>query len=80
MSGTFHWSMSPMAAKLDGGVISDVRMACGAVQCTPRRLFEVEDLIKGETPGEEIETLVTRIAASGAKAAQLQSLQSAADG
>ena len=56
-----------MAAKTEGGVISDVRMACGAVQCTPRRLFEVEDLIKGEAPGEEIETLVTRVAASGAK-------------
>lgn len=56
-----------MAAKLEGGQISDMRMACGAVQCTPRRLTDVEDLVKGETPGEEIETLVARVAASGAK-------------
>jgi hypothetical protein len=27
----------------------------------------VEDLIKGEAPGEELETLVKRVAASGAK-------------
>jgi xanthine dehydrogenase YagS FAD-binding subunit len=44
-----------------------VRMACGAVQCTPRRMGDVEDLIKGEAPGEEIETLVGRVASSGAK-------------
>ncbi|HSM41596.1 MAG TPA: xanthine dehydrogenase family protein subunit M [Afifellaceae bacterium] len=56
-----------MAAKVDGGTISHVSMVCGAVQCTPRRLTEVEDLIKGEAPGEELETLVKRVAASGAK-------------
>jgi xanthine dehydrogenase YagS FAD-binding subunit len=56
-----------MAAKVEGGKISDVSMVCGAVQCTPRRLTEVEDLIKGEAPGEELETLVKRVAASGAK-------------
>ncbi len=56
-----------MAAKLEDGRISDVRMACGSVQCTPRRLTDVEDLLKGETPGEEIETLVARVASSGAK-------------
>ncbi|NNG06047.1 MAG: xanthine dehydrogenase family protein subunit M [Inquilinus sp.] len=56
-----------MAAKLEGGRISDARIACGAVQCTPRRLTDVEDLIKGETPDEELETLVARVASSGAK-------------
>ena len=56
-----------MAAKMDGGKISDVSMVCGAVQCTPRRLTDVEDLIKGEAPGEELETLVKRVATSGAK-------------
>ena len=56
-----------MAAQMDGGKIADVRMACGAVQCTPRRLSDVEDLLKGEAPGEETETLVGRIASSGAK-------------
>ncbi len=56
-----------MAARMDGGRISDVSMVCGAVQCTPRRLTDVEDLVKGERPGEELESLVKRVAASGAK-------------
>ena len=57
-----------MAARMDGGKISDVSMVCGAVQCTPRRLADVEDLIKGEAPNTELETLVKRVASSGAKA------------
>jgi len=56
-----------MAARMDGGTISDARIACGGVQCTPRRLTDVEDLIKGEAPNEELETLVARVASSGAK-------------
>ena len=57
-----------MVAKTAGGKISDVRMACGAVQCTPRRMSNVEDLLKGETAGPEIEKLAKRVAAQGAKA------------
>lgn len=56
-----------MAAKVEGGVIKDARMAMGAVQCTPRRLTSVEDLMKGEKAGPELETLAGRIAAQGAK-------------
>ena len=56
-----------MAARMNGGEISDVSMVCGAVQCTPRRLTEVEDLIMGEAPSEELEGLVKRVAASGAQ-------------
>ena len=56
-----------MAARMEGGVIADARIVCGAVQCTPRRLTDVEDLIKGEAPNEELETLVARVASSGAK-------------
>ena len=41
--------------------------SCGAVQCTPRRLDGVESLVKGETPNEELETLIKRVASSGAK-------------
>jgi xanthine dehydrogenase YagS FAD-binding subunit len=57
-----------MAARLDGGTITDVSMVCGAVQCTPRRLTDVESLIKGEAPGEELEGLVKRVASRGAQA------------
>lgn len=56
-----------MAAKLDGGAIAEVSMVCGGVQCTPRRMTDVESLIQGEAPGEELETLVKRVASSGAK-------------
>ena len=58
-----------MVAQLDSGSgkVSDIRIACGAVQCTPRRLTNVEDLLKGEAPGEELETLAARVAASNAK-------------
>ena len=56
-----------MAARVDGGKVSEARVACGGVQCTPRRLTDVEDLMKGETPGTELETLAKRVAARGAK-------------
>jgi xanthine dehydrogenase YagS FAD-binding subunit len=56
-----------MAARVEDGAIADVSMVCGAVQCTPRRLKDVEDLIRGEIAGEELETLVKRVASSGAK-------------
>ena len=57
-----------MVAKTSDGKVTDVRMACGGVQCTPRRLTNVEDLMKGEAIGAELETLAKRIAAQGAKA------------
>lgn len=57
-----------MAAKKEGDNVSDIRMVCGAVQCTPRRMSNVEDLLKGEVPNEEMETLASRVASSGAKA------------
>ncbi len=56
-----------MVARTDGGKIVDARVACGGVQCTPRRLTAVEDLLKGEPAGVETETLVRRVAAQGAK-------------
>lgn len=55
-----------MAAKMDGSAIGDISIVCGAVQCTPRRLSEVESLVKGESPGSELEDLVKRVAAQGA--------------
>lgn len=57
-----------MVAKTSGGKVTDARMACGGVQCTPRRLTSVESLMKGEAVGAEMETLAKRVAAQGAKA------------
>ncbi len=56
-----------MAARTEGGRIVDARMACGGVQFFARRLTEVEDLMKGERAGEELETLAGRVAARGAR-------------
>lgn len=56
-----------MAATVEDGTISDISMVCGAVECTPRRLTDVESLVRGEKPGEELETLVKRVASRGAE-------------
>ena len=56
-----------MVAQMDGGLIQDIALTCGGVQCTPRRLTEVEDLARGEAPGGDLETLVKRVASSGAR-------------
>ena len=57
-----------LVAKTEGSQVVDARIACGGVQCTPRRLLEVEDLVKGETVGPDLEALARRVAARGAKA------------
>ncbi len=56
-----------MAAKMSGNAIEDVALVCGGVQCTPRRMTEVEDVIRGEAPSQELETLVRRVASRGAQ-------------
>jgi len=56
-----------MAARTEGGKITAASMVCGAVQCTPRRLSDVESLIVGEAPGADLEGLVKRVAARGAR-------------
>ena len=57
-----------MAAKVGAdGSIEAMQIACGAVQCTPRRLKDVESLVVGEKANAELEKLVERVAARGAK-------------
>ena len=56
------------AMRVDGaGNIGDVRIACGAVQCTPRRLNEVEALVRGRAQSEETAELAAAAAAHGAR-------------
>ncbi len=57
-----------LVAKTEGAQVIDARVACGGVQCTPRRLTDVEDLVRGEMAGPELEALVRRVAARGARA------------
>lgn len=56
-----------MAARLENGTISEVSMTCGGVSCTPRRMSDVESLVVGESPGDELEGLIKRVAARGAE-------------
>ena len=51
----------------ESGTIEDVRIACGAVQCTPRRLMEVEARVRGRAQGEETAELAAAAAAEGAR-------------
>jgi xanthine dehydrogenase YagS FAD-binding subunit len=74
-SWDFALASIALAARMDGSSISDVSIVCGAVQCTPRRLTDVESLIKGETPGTELETLVKRVASRGAQALNYNSFK-----
>jgi xanthine dehydrogenase YagS FAD-binding subunit len=48
------------------GVIKDVRVVCGAVECVPRRLTGVEDLARGSPRNEETANLAASVAARGA--------------
>jgi xanthine dehydrogenase YagS FAD-binding subunit len=54
--------------KISGGAIDDVRIACGGVQCVPRRLNVVEDVVRGSPQNEETAELAASVAARGATA------------
>ena len=49
-----------------GGTIEDARVACGGVECVPRRLTVVEDIVKGSAQDEETAELAGGAAARGA--------------
>lgn len=56
------------ALKPDGsGGIESMRIACGAVQATPRRLASVEALVKGRPRNDETAELAGRAAVEGAR-------------
>jgi len=49
------------------GVIEDARLACGAVECVPRRLVTVENAIRGQQRSEQTANQVAAIATEGAR-------------
>jgi xanthine dehydrogenase YagS FAD-binding subunit len=51
---------------LDGNVIKSIRMTCGAVECVPRRLTDVEKLLAGKEKNEESAGAAANIATDGA--------------
>jgi len=54
------------AMRIADGVIQDIRIAAGGVQCTPRRLTVVEDVVKGSAQDQETASLAGSSAARGA--------------
>jgi xanthine dehydrogenase YagS FAD-binding subunit len=57
-----------VAMKLNGDVIEDSRFVCGAVECKPRRLLEVERAVRGQPRGDATAQAVHGIASRGARA------------
>ena len=54
------------AIKEEAGVISDIRIACAGVECVPKRLTVVEEVVKGSPRDEETATLAGQSAVRGA--------------
>jgi xanthine dehydrogenase YagS FAD-binding subunit len=55
------------AFKVSGGVIEDSRIVCGAVQCTPRRVTNVENAIRGQAKNSSTAESVAASATDGAR-------------
>lgn len=56
------------AFKVSGGVIEDSRIVCGAVQCTPRRVTNVENAIRGQAKNAATAETVGAMTTTGARA------------
>jgi xanthine dehydrogenase YagS FAD-binding subunit len=65
---TWDFALVSIAAAmiLDGNVIRSIRMACGAVECVPRRLGDVEKLVAGSEKNEAVATRAGKAAVEGA--------------
>ena len=56
------------AVKMSGDRIEDARIVCGAVECVPRRMTDVEDLVRGRPRDEETAAMAGELAVQGADA------------
>ncbi|MBL4819877.1 MAG: xanthine dehydrogenase family protein subunit M [Gammaproteobacteria bacterium] len=55
------------AFKVSGGNIEDSRIVCGAVQCTPRRVTNVENAIRGQAKNSSTAESVAAMSTDGAR-------------
>jgi xanthine dehydrogenase YagS FAD-binding subunit len=55
------------AFKISDGTIEDSRIVCGAVQCTPRRVTNVENAIRGQAKNSATAESVGQMATDGAR-------------
>ena len=56
-----------LAMFMNGNKIQRVRVACGGVECVPRRLTGVEDLLTGEPINDDLVKMAGGVASRGAK-------------
>ncbi len=54
------------AMKVTDGMIEDISLTCGGVECVPRKLSVVEDIVRGSAANEETANLAATSAARGA--------------
>lgn len=54
------------AIKMNGNMIEDIRITCGAVECVPKRLNVVEDIVRGSERNEDTANLGAGAASRGA--------------
>jgi len=66
--GAWDFALVSVAAAMlvEGGSIKRLRMACGGVECVPRRLRSVEELVTGRAQNEDTAALAGRAAVEGA--------------
>jgi len=55
---------------IEGGIIKDARIVCGAVECVPRRLKSVEQAVIGQPQNEDTALIAGRTASQGATPVQ----------
>jgi xanthine dehydrogenase YagS FAD-binding subunit len=67
---TWDFALVSVAAAMfvDGGVIKNIRLACGAVECVPRRLVDVERALTGSAKNEDSANRAGKMAIDGATA------------
>lgn len=56
------------AMKVSEGIIEDISITCGAVECVPKRLTVVQDIVRGSAANEETASLAAGAASRGASA------------
>lgn len=55
------------AMRIEGGNIAESRLVCGAVECTPRRLTNIEQAIRGRPRNQATADMIAGMASQGAK-------------
>ena len=55
------------AFRMNGSVVEDARVVCGAVQCVPRRLMAVERIVRGERRTSDLADVAGELAVRGAE-------------